>query len=192
MPAAAGAPKLAPNTGDQHTALTRMSSAEVELLLTGLAAMLSPTTLTFSVLALVLAERPRRTGALFYAGAFGATLLVGILAAYVLGDAAASPHTSQPKDVGRGADRWRGSRRARIRGPTRRSSARARQGGADGRPDERPRRLAVDRGSRGGRRARQTGIHPDRPQGHLTAEPSAGGFIVRWLVLRSSHCYPWG
>ena len=54
-----------------------MGSAEVELFLTAIAAMLSPTTLTFSVLALVLGERPIRTGTWFYLGALGATLLVG-------------------------------------------------------------------------------------------------------------------
>ena len=39
-----------------------MTSVEVELGLTSLAAMLSPTTLTFSVLALVLRKRPGPTG----------------------------------------------------------------------------------------------------------------------------------
>jgi uncharacterized membrane protein len=75
-----------------------MGSAEVELLLTAIAAMLSPTTLTFSVLALVLGERPIRTGTWFWLGAFGATLLVGVLAAFVLEDVAAAPAgSSQPK-----------------------------------------------------------------------------------------------
>lgn len=75
-----------------------MTSAEVELALTSVAAMLSPTTLTFSVLALVLSERPKRTGLWFFGGAFGATLLVGVVAAFVLGGAAAPPSgSSQPK-----------------------------------------------------------------------------------------------
>ncbi|HUH81579.1 MAG TPA: GAP family protein [Solirubrobacteraceae bacterium] len=75
-----------------------MGSAEVELLLTAVAAMLSPTTLTFSVLALVLGERPIRTGTWFYLGALGATLLVGVVAAFVLEDVAAAPAgSSQPK-----------------------------------------------------------------------------------------------
>lgn len=74
-----------------------MTSASVELGLTALAAMLSPTTLTFSVLALVLSKRPGRTGVWFFAGAFGATLAVGCVAAFVLGDAAASSkHSSTP------------------------------------------------------------------------------------------------
>jgi hypothetical protein len=69
---------------------------DTELVLVALAAMLSPTTLTFSVLALVLAERPLRTGIFFYLGARLATLAVGVLAAFVLGDVAASD-TSTPK-----------------------------------------------------------------------------------------------
>jgi uncharacterized membrane protein YeaQ/YmgE (transglycosylase-associated protein family) len=68
-----------------------------ELALTTLAAMLSPTTLSFSVLALLLGERPRRTGIYFYVGAFGATLAVGIVAAFLIGNKAASHHTSTTK-----------------------------------------------------------------------------------------------
>jgi uncharacterized membrane protein YhaH (DUF805 family) len=71
-----------------------MTSAAVELALTALAAMLSPTTLTFTVLALVLSERPRRTGFWFFIGAFGLTLVIGIVAAFVLGNAAASSNNS--------------------------------------------------------------------------------------------------
>jgi hypothetical protein len=67
-----------------------------ELGLVALAAMLSPTTLSFSVLALVLGDRPLRTGFLFYLGALTATLAVGVVAAFVIGDAAASS-TSTPK-----------------------------------------------------------------------------------------------
>src|ERR1700730_222238 len=59
--------------------------------------MLSPTTLSFSVLALLLGDKPRRTGIYFYLGAMGATLTVGIVAAFVLGNKAASHHTSTPK-----------------------------------------------------------------------------------------------
>jgi hypothetical protein len=67
-----------------------------ELGLVALAAMLSPTTLSFSVLALVLGDQPLRTGFLFYLGALTATLAVGVVAAFVIGDAAAS-NTSTPK-----------------------------------------------------------------------------------------------
>jgi Sap-like sulfolipid-1-addressing protein len=70
---------------------------DAELALTALAAMLSPTTLTFSVLVLVLGDRPLRTGLWFYVGALGATLGIGVVAAFVLGDAAASSTPSTPK-----------------------------------------------------------------------------------------------
>jgi Sap-like sulfolipid-1-addressing protein len=68
-----------------------------ELVVVSLAAMLSPTTLTFSVLALVLGDRPLRTGLFFYIGALTATLAVGVAAAFVLGDVAASETPSEPK-----------------------------------------------------------------------------------------------
>jgi hypothetical protein len=61
-----------------------------EIVLVSLAAMFSPTTLSFSVLALVLGDRPLRTGFWFYLGAFTATLAVGVVAAFVIGDIAAS------------------------------------------------------------------------------------------------------
>jgi hypothetical protein len=70
---------------------------DAELALTALAAMLSPTTLTFSVLVLVLGERPLRNGLWFYLGALGATLGIGVVAAFVLGDAAADRTPSTPK-----------------------------------------------------------------------------------------------
>ncbi|MEN3284824.1 MAG: Sap, sulfolipid-addressing protein [Solirubrobacteraceae bacterium] len=73
-----------------------MGWVDGELGLIALAAMLSPTTLSFSVLALVLGDRPLRTGCWFYAGALTATLAVGVVAAFVLGDAAASD-SSTPK-----------------------------------------------------------------------------------------------
>lgn len=73
-----------------------MTSVDVELALVGLVAMLEPATLASSVLALVLGDRPLRTGFWFYVGGLGATLAVGVLAAFVLGNAAAS-RTSTPK-----------------------------------------------------------------------------------------------
>jgi hypothetical protein len=69
--------------------MTAMSWVYAELVLVSLAAMLSPTTLTFSVLAVVLSKRPLRTGVWFYLGAFMVTIAIGILAAFVLGDIAA-------------------------------------------------------------------------------------------------------
>ena len=74
-----------------------MGWIDAELVLVALAAMLSPTTLSFSVLALVLGDRPRRTGLWFYVGALSATLAVGVIAAFVIGDIAASDTPSQPK-----------------------------------------------------------------------------------------------
>jgi len=70
---------------------------DTELVLVTIAAMLSPTTLTFSTFVLVLSDRPRRAGFLFYLGALSATLAIGVLAAFVLKDAAASSHPSTPK-----------------------------------------------------------------------------------------------
>ena len=74
-----------------------MSWIDAELALVALAAMVSPTTLTFSVLALVVSDRPLRSGFWFYAGALVATLGVGVVAAFVLGDAAAAADPSSPK-----------------------------------------------------------------------------------------------
>src|SRR4026209_2563715 len=64
--------------------------------------MLSPPTPTFSVLGLVLSDRTFRTGLWFYLGALTATLGIGVLAAFVLGNAAASQSTSTPKTWGAG------------------------------------------------------------------------------------------
>jgi hypothetical protein len=72
-----------------------MTSAGVELGLTALAAMMSPTTLSFTVFALVLGNRPMRTGLWFFLGAFGATLIIGVVAAFALGNAAAPSGSSE-------------------------------------------------------------------------------------------------
>src|SRR5271169_6099062 len=74
-----------------------MAAVDTELVLIALAAMLSPTTLSFTVLALVLGERPLRTGFWFYLGALGITLVIGIAAAFVIANVAASPKPSEPK-----------------------------------------------------------------------------------------------
>ena len=74
-----------------------MGWVNAELVLVSVAAMLSPTTLTFSVLALVLAKRPLRTGIWFYLGAFLVTIAIGILAAVVLGDVAAPSSNGERK-----------------------------------------------------------------------------------------------
>jgi hypothetical protein len=57
-----------------------MAAVYAELVVVAIAAMLSPTTLFFSVLMLVIGERPMRTVAYFYAGALVATLAVGVIA----------------------------------------------------------------------------------------------------------------
>jgi hypothetical protein len=74
-----------------------MGWIDTELVLVALAAMVSPTTLSFSILALVLGDRPLRTGFWFYLGALGVTLLIGVVAAFVLEDVAASDTPSTPK-----------------------------------------------------------------------------------------------
>ena len=68
-----------------------------ELVAVALAAMFSPTTLTFCILVVVLSRRPLRSGSLFYLGAATATLAIGVVAAFVLGDAAHSSDPSTPK-----------------------------------------------------------------------------------------------
>jgi Sap-like sulfolipid-1-addressing protein len=68
-----------------------------ELVLVSIAAMLSPTTLSFSIFTLVVSDRPLRSGFWFYVGALGATLGIGVIAAFVIGDAAASREPSTPK-----------------------------------------------------------------------------------------------
>lgn len=74
-----------------------MGWVDTELLLVSLAAMVSPTTLTFCVLVLVVSDRPRRTGIWFYLGALLATLGIGVLAAFVLGDIAAPDSSGDRK-----------------------------------------------------------------------------------------------
>jgi hypothetical protein len=74
-----------------------MNWVDAEFGLIAIAAMLSPLTLMWSVLALVLSRRPLRTGVWFYLGALVATLAIGVAAVFVLGNAAASHSKSTPK-----------------------------------------------------------------------------------------------
>ena len=74
-----------------------MTAVTTELVLVSLAAMLSPTTLSFSVLVLVLGKRPLRTGFLFYFGALSVTLIIGVIGAFAIGNVAASPKSNTPK-----------------------------------------------------------------------------------------------
>jgi hypothetical protein len=73
-----------------------VSWIQAEFVLVSVAAMLSPTTLSFSILVLVVSDRPFRSGLWFYLGALSATLAIGVAAAFVIGDAAASSHPSTP------------------------------------------------------------------------------------------------
>jgi hypothetical protein len=73
-----------------------MVSIDIELALVGLVAMLEPATLISSALALALGERPLRTGFWFFVGGFGTTMVCGVAAAFVLGDAASST-SAEPK-----------------------------------------------------------------------------------------------
>jgi Sap, sulfolipid-1-addressing protein len=68
-----------------------MISVDVELVLVGLVAMLEPATLISSALVLVIGNRPLRTGTLFFLGGFGTTMAIGVLAAFLLGNALARP-----------------------------------------------------------------------------------------------------
>ena len=93
-----------------------MTTVDTELLLVALGAMLAPVTLFLSVLALVVGERPMRTGLWFYLGAFGITVIVGVVAAFVLGNSAASPRPSTPKTWVAVVDVVAGGRGPRRRG----------------------------------------------------------------------------
>jgi hypothetical protein len=77
-----------------------VNSVYAELVLVSLAAAVSPTTVTFSVLSVVLSKRPLRTGIWFWLGAFIITMAIGALAAVVLGDIAA------PAKNGGGRKTW--------------------------------------------------------------------------------------
>jgi Sap, sulfolipid-1-addressing protein len=74
-----------------------MGWIDTELILVSLAAMLSPTTLSFSLFVLILGDRPLRTGLWFFLGAMSVTLVIGVVAAFVLEDVAASSNPSTPK-----------------------------------------------------------------------------------------------
>src|SRR3982750_4985702 len=74
-----------------------MGWIDAELALTALAAVLPPAPPIFSVLVLGLGDRPLRTGFWCCLGALTATLGIGVIAAFVLGDAAASDTPSSPK-----------------------------------------------------------------------------------------------
>ena len=122
-----------------------MGWVDAELVLVSLGAMLLPTTLMFCVLALVLGERPLKTGILFYLGALTATLAIGVAAAFVLGDVASSDTPSQPKTWVAVLDLALGGLLLLWVARTARKAVRPGQDLRDGRQDERHRVIAVDR-----------------------------------------------
>ena len=162
-----------------------MGPAEVELLLTALAAMLSPTTLTFSVLALVLGEQPRRTGLWFYLGrAQRDARWSGVVAAFVVGDVAAAPESSsQPKT-------WVCDRRPRVRGARAAVRGAAR---ADVRCQPEQEQGMIDRVSKlasspavaivgaGAALANPGGFIPIALKDISQLNPNAGEFIALWV-----------
>ena len=161
-----------------------MSWIYAELVAVSLAAMVSPTTLTFCVLALVLGDRPLRTGLLFYAGALTATLAVGVAAAFVLGDVAASDTPSSPKTWVAVLDLvaasfllvWAAEALAQPAGP--------REAGRGGRTDGQGRLVICHRGRRSRRGARQPGrLHTDRAEDDLGDRPDSGSYAVQWLFF---------
>jgi Sap, sulfolipid-1-addressing protein len=97
LAASSGSGDDRPILSEQNAGRTSMGWIDTELALTALAAMMSPTTLMFSVLALMLGDRPPRTGLWFYLGALGATLTIGTVAAFVIGDVASSSTPNNPK-----------------------------------------------------------------------------------------------
>jgi hypothetical protein len=71
-----------------------MISLDIELALVGIAAMLEPATLISSTLALLVGDRPLRTGLWFLAGGLGLTMVVGLVGAFALGALAYAPESS--------------------------------------------------------------------------------------------------
>jgi hypothetical protein len=162
-----------------------VTSVDVELGLTALAAMLSPTTLTFSVLALVLSERPRRTGLWFFLGAFGLTVIIGVIAAFVLGNAAASTGKSgEPKtwvailDVVAGVSLLAYVVRMlrRPRNPKRIADAIQKMSKVSSSP-------AIAIVGAGATLANPGGFIPIALKDISQLNPSAGGYIVIWLAF---------
>ena len=160
-----------------------MGWIDAELVLTSLAAMLSPTTLTFSVLTLVLGDRPLRTGLWFFLGALGATLGIGVVAAFVIGDIAAST-ALQPEDVGR-RPRHR-PRRVLLVWSSASSDGRAnpKRTASDGRADGKGRLLAaVAVVGAGAALANPGAFIPIALKNISELDPSAAQYIVDWLFF---------
>ena len=147
--------------------------------------MLSPTTLTFSILALVLSDRPGRTGLWFFLGAFGLTLVIGIIAAFALRSAAASPgNSSEPKtwvaivDVVAGALLlvWIVRTLRRPRDPKRLADAMQKMSKVSSSP-------AIAVVGAGATLANPGGFIPLALKDISQLKPSAGEFIGLWLAF---------
>lgn len=155
-----------------------------ELVLVSLAAMLSPTTLTFSVLALVLSPRPFRTGCWFLLGAFTATIAVGIAAAFVIGDVATSSTPSSPKTWVAVLDVvfalllivWAGRLVRRPPNPAQTKSAIDKMSGLAGSP-------AIAIVGAGALLANPGGFIPIALKTISETDPTAAGYAVQWLFF---------
>jgi hypothetical protein len=156
---------------------------DVELVLVALAAMVSPTTLSFSTFALVVGDRPLRTGFWFYVGALGATLAIGVLAAFVLGDAAASG-SSTPKTWVAVVDivaavallAWVARAARRPQNPERAASMMAQMGKLATAP-----LLAV--AGAGATLANPGGFIPIALKDISETDPTAAGYSIQWLFF---------
>jgi hypothetical protein len=157
---------------------------DAELALVALAAMLSPTTLTFSTFVLVLSDKPIRSGFWFYLGALVATLGIGVLAAFVLGDAAASSDPSTPKtwvavvDLVAGAWLliWTIRLLRRPRDPKRTASMLAQMEKVTSSP-------AIAIVAAGATLANPGGFIPIALKGISERDPSAAEYVVQWTFF---------
>jgi hypothetical protein len=146
--------------------------------------MLSPTTLTFSVFALVLGERPLRTGFLFYLGAVTATLGVGVAAAFVLGDTAASSDPSSPKtwvcwfDIAAGTllILWVAARLRRPRDPAKEESMVAQMSKVASSP-------AIAVVGAGAALANPGAFIPIALKTISQSNPTAAGYVAQWVAF---------
>jgi hypothetical protein len=167
-----------------------MSWVYAELVAVSLAAMLSPTTLTFCVFALVLGDRPLRTGIFFYLGAFCATIAVGIAAAFVLGDAATSG-SSTPKTWVAVVDvilavvilLWVARAARRPRNPAKEQAMMEKMGGVASSPV-----IAVI--GAGAALANPGAFIPIALKTISETDPSAASYVVQWLFFTIASLLP--
>jgi hypothetical protein len=137
------------------------------------------------VLALVLSDRPGRTGLWFFLGAFGLTLIIGVIAAFALGSAVASPGgSSEPKtwvsivDVVAGVLLlvWVVRALRRPRDPKRLADAMQKMSKVSSSP-------AIAIVGAGATLANPGGFIPLALKDISQLKPSTGGFIALWLAF---------